>query len=97
MRRPPEIEDDDRIEAMARHVFDRLPEEGTENFDLLYDLSEGKSFDELARENRINATALPQRLAFLFGERQLNIPFPPRSAEAREILKRAFELLEDPG
>lgn len=92
MRHAPSEEDDARFEVIARNVAARFPEEGTENFDILFYLSEGKSFEEIAADVRIAPSVVPTRLAFLFNK-QLEIPFPPRSPEARAVLKLVFELI----
>lgn len=93
MRHAPSEEDDARFEEIARNAAKKFPQEESEDFDILYFLSEGKTFDQIADEMRIAPHNVPLRIAHIFERYKLGIPFPPRSPEAREILKLVFELI----
>ena len=98
MRHKPEVRAEGRIEALARCVATRLKNETGPNQDLLSDLCDGGSFESLARSHTSgNISMLRTRLATLFDADHLNIPFPPESHDARDLIDRAFDLMEEMG
>ena len=89
-------EEDPRLEVLARNVANRLKEATDSNENLLFDFSEGKSFAELAEEYTSgNEVMLRRRLDHLFGDQFLKLPLLPSSKEARELLSRAFDILDE--
>ncbi|HWH16508.1 MAG TPA: hypothetical protein VNU25_02925 [Candidatus Paceibacterota bacterium] len=96
MRQAPDGLDGASLEVLARNTATRLKKETGPNQDLLSDLCEGKSFEDLARLHTSgNIGTLQGRLVLLFGEDHLNLSFPPRSSEARQIIDRAFDLMDE--
>lgn len=96
MHRLPEDQATGRLEVLARNIAPRLKNLSEANQDLLSDLCDGKSFDELAQMHTSGDSAkLARRLEMIFSADHLNLGLPPRSAEVRNILDRAFDLMED--
>jgi hypothetical protein len=98
VRSQPEVKTEGQREALARQVANRLKNYEDANQDLLSDLCDGETYEALAnRHTRGNVPMVRERIAKLFDSDHLDIPFLPMSADARELLDRAFDLMEEMG